>query len=284
MIMNNDLDLKAYYRFVEFVLKMDGGTLPHERYKLISLDKYPCESLEELKVKRVSNAFMYLMNNINQILNKEIIKDCYYLLTNEIISDEIVLKILEEYYKNKNENIHYLAALIHFAVLDNVLVDNVIFAFMLSNLIAVKNGGTCYIPFQYIKDKYIEAITEKSINKMIYVFASIEAKEKKVFYQTTKENIIDTIWNKREELTTKFKIDRIYLYGSYAKDKITEFSDIDLLVVFKNDVNVFEKTLIRKNVKEYLTSLFNINVDIIDFNIALTTLDIKEMDNLITII
>ena len=37
MLIENDIDLKAYYRFVEFLLKLVKYDLPHERFKNIIL-------------------------------------------------------------------------------------------------------------------------------------------------------------------------------------------------------------------------------------------------------
>ena len=139
MIVNNDMEIKLYYRFIEFTSKMLGVDLPHERFKLLVLDNFKAESKTELNVKRFAESYLYLINNTNQSLTTTIIKKAYYLLTDKMLEEEKCKKILEEFYMHFDETSHYLAALIHFKVLDNVEERKIEFAFMLSNLVMLKN-------------------------------------------------------------------------------------------------------------------------------------------------
>ena len=145
MVIDNNYKIKHYYRFIEFINKLLGKKLPHERFKLICIDNYKAESQLELEVKKMSDSYLYLLSNINQSLTTNIIKNSYYLLTEQILDEEVVEMIVRVFYQNYDEAIHYLAALIHFAVLDNVKNKKIEFAFMLSNLVMYKRKRNPFI-------------------------------------------------------------------------------------------------------------------------------------------
>ena len=44
MLINEKIHTKFYYRFIEFTSRMLGLDMPHERIKLIVLDKYKAET------------------------------------------------------------------------------------------------------------------------------------------------------------------------------------------------------------------------------------------------
>ena len=87
--------IKEYYQFVEYLSGLSNINLPHERLKQISLDSYKAESEEEIAVKKIANSYLYALSNINQVINKEILSDIYYLLTKKYLKDNQIIKILE---------------------------------------------------------------------------------------------------------------------------------------------------------------------------------------------
>jgi len=50
----------------------------------------------------------------------------------------------------------------------------------------------------------------------------------------TKTEILSTLTDNKSFIKQKFEVDKIGLFGSYAKDKQTEESDIDIYVEFKH--------------------------------------------------
>ena len=50
----------------------------------------------------------------------------------------------------------------------------------------------------------------------------------------TKNEILTTLTDNKSFIKQKFEVDKIGLFGSYAKDKQTEESDIDIYVEFKH--------------------------------------------------
>ena len=286
MLIGHNANMKHFYRVIEFVSKLVGVKLTHERFKLIALDEYKAETEAELRVKSFGNAYLYLLNNIKQSLTTKIINNAYYLLTGDALDEEISNKILETYYKYYDESLHYQVALIHLSVLENIDKNNIEFAFILSNLIMYKRGKNPLIPFESLFLEYTDAVKEKDINKLMLNFASFEATDKR-----NRENIYLSLDDILYEITliknvlkNKYNIKKLYLYGSFAKNKRVTCSDLDLLVIFEEEVFNFERMKLVEEVKVYLGEKLNIQIDLIDFTQALTLLDISEMENIITLI
>ncbi len=56
----------------------------------------------------------------------------------------------------------------------------------------------------------------------------------------TKESIIKTIKELKQNLQEKYKIKEIGIFGSIIREEEREISDIDLLVDFKEDADLFD--------------------------------------------
>ena len=50
----------------------------------------------------------------------------------------------------------------------------------------------------------------------------------------TKNDILEKLTQEKEYIQNTFEVDKIGLFGSYARDEATENSDIDIYVEFKN--------------------------------------------------
>lgn len=286
MIVNNNMEIKYFYRFIEFTSKLLGVDLPHERFKLIVLDNFKAETKEEIKVKNFAEAYLYLINNTNQSLTTTIITKAYYLLTDIMLDEEKSKKILEVYYQNYDETSHYLAALVHFAVLNNVEERSVEFAFMLSNLIMLKKQRHPFIPYVFMYEAYFKAIEDRNLNKLMFIYSEIEVGSKQKYNpkELSQEDIIAEIKLCKSVLKGKYNVKKLYLYGSYAKQKTSMTSDLDLLVIFDKDLMNFERCRNNNQLIKYLSEKFQITVDLLDFTHAMTNLDINEMENIITLI
>lgn len=73
----------------------------------------------------------------------------------------------------------------------------------------------------------------------------------------TKNNILDFLKSHKEELESKFFVTKIGLFGSYAKDTANEDSDIDIVIE-----STKKDFFLREDLKEYLESNLNKNVDV----------------------
>lgn len=286
MLVSKEIDIKCYYRFIEFTSKLIGIQLPHERFKRIAMDDYKAESKQEVKVKRLANAYLYLLNNIQQSFTKELLEHTYFLLTNKRLNKNKIQNILTEFYKNYDESSHYLVAYLHLIILEQIKIHSIEFALMISNYILLKKGRFPIIPYLNVQKNYKKIIKNKDINQMMYFIAQSEAISKPKFIQTSldKDTIVYKFKEMKEELKKKFCLSKLYLYGSYAKENITASSDLDLLVIFEKEMMPIEKGFIVDKLRKYLEKIFQVKIDLLDFSHALKNLDINEMENIITLI
>jgi len=75
-----------------------------------------------------------------------------------------------------------------------------------------------------------------------------------------KEKILEFIKSNRETLEDQFFVEKIALFGSYARNEQTEKSDIDLLVTLKkNTPDIHE---VKQDLREFFSRYFNCTVDI----------------------
>ena len=74
-----------------------------------------------------------------------------------------------------------------------------------------------------------------------------------------KEKILSTLKNLKDELKTSYKVKKIGLFGSYVKNSQTETSDIDLLVEFDEDADLFHLI----GLSRYLEEMFDTKVDVV---------------------
>jgi predicted nucleotidyltransferase len=75
-----------------------------------------------------------------------------------------------------------------------------------------------------------------------------------------REKIIEFLKSNRKTLEEQFFVEKIALFGSYARNEQTETSDIDLLVSLnKNTPNIHES---KQGLRKYIGQYFNCSVDI----------------------
>lgn len=75
----------------------------------------------------------------------------------------------------------------------------------------------------------------------------------------SKQDILEIIRQTRTELTVRFGVDRLGLFGSYVRGQERRRSDIDLLVSFQRDIDLFEFL----DLKEFLQERLHHKVDLV---------------------
>lgn len=283
--MENLKSEKNILNLIFFILKYQNFDVIQEKIKLIFMDEDKLYSTQERFIKRLCNCSNYIFNNINQPFTEELIIQAYFLLTNELLENEIVMKIIELYYKNIDVAPHSLAALLHLYILNNIEKNNIEFAFLMSNYIMLKKDRWFLMPYEYCHNDYREAIKNNDISSLIRIFYDIElVKKEKKACLLSRDEVIQKIKFIKKELVISYRIDKLYLFGSFAKGNNTEKSDLDFVVIFNESLINKEKNDMIKKVKEYLKNEFDCDVDLLDFSYALDTFDKSQMEYLITLI
>ncbi len=74
-----------------------------------------------------------------------------------------------------------------------------------------------------------------------------------------KQEIIKIIRNKKPEMESRYGVQRLGLFGSYVRERQRKKSDIDILVTFNRDIDLFDFLDLRK----YLESQLQAKVDLV---------------------
>jgi hypothetical protein len=74
-----------------------------------------------------------------------------------------------------------------------------------------------------------------------------------------KREIIKIIRNSKPEMESHYGVRRLGLFGSYVREKQSKRSDIDILVTFNRDIDLFDFL----DLHEYLESQLRLKVDLV---------------------
>jgi len=74
-----------------------------------------------------------------------------------------------------------------------------------------------------------------------------------------KQEIIKIIRNSKLEMESHYGVQRLGLFGSYVREKQSKRSDIDILVTFNRDIDLFDFL----DLREYLEGQLSIKVDLV---------------------
>ncbi len=73
------------------------------------------------------------------------------------------------------------------------------------------------------------------------------------------EDLKKILHAQKEELYRKYGVIEVGIFGSYVKDEADDASDVDILVDFNETIDL----LTFVNLKNYLSDLLNVNVDLV---------------------
>lgn len=277
---------KEFYRFIEFTMKMQETGLTHERIKQIIKDKTQALSVEEKEVRNLTDAFTYIVNNVNQTFSKETINKSYYMLNLEVMDEEKQEEILKTYYKYSDESIYLRVAKIQNKIIELKINKKIEYSLLLANLIMLKKSRGILITYPNISEIYKEALINRNEEKLMLLYSRLEtiSNSENESKEIDVEKINEYIKRNKNYILARYHVEKLYLYGSFAKNTMNKNNDVDFLVMLEEDIINIEKERIIKELIEYLTKEIGIKVDIIDFTHAMKVLEINEMENIITLI
>ncbi len=291
---NIEINNKLFYRFIEFISKLNRVDLSHETFKLICLNKYTPQTEQELRVKRFANAFRFIIDNSRSDLSLEFLDTLYFILLGRKMPNKIKKSLLEKYYLIFDEHAQLKATLMHLFIMNQKMKLKQELAFLITNYILIKQDFFPIIVYPNDVKIYKDAIKigKNNPNQLYMLIVQNEHFIRKthqhkmisVNEQKTKDEVISILKNETSILKTKYHLKKLYLYGSFAKETNIGTSDIDILVVLNDYIINYEKYEIIKKIKKYLTEVMAYRLDVMEFSHALTSLEIHEMTNIITII
>lgn len=90
--------------------------------------------------------------------------------------------------------------------------------------------------------------------------------------------LINSNKSKLNELFANHKLQRVYLFGSAVKGKLSANSDIDFLVKFKDNLEPLEKSELWWNLHDSLRDIFKREIDLVTEKSLKNPYFIKELD------
>ncbi|MDD4998107.1 MAG: nucleotidyltransferase family protein [Syntrophales bacterium] len=74
-----------------------------------------------------------------------------------------------------------------------------------------------------------------------------------------KKEVVDIIRSIKAEMESRYGVQRLGLFGSYVKERQRKKSDIDILVTFSRDIDLFDIL----DLREYLEGKLHSKVDLV---------------------
>ncbi|MCX5810372.1 MAG: nucleotidyltransferase family protein [Proteobacteria bacterium] len=74
-----------------------------------------------------------------------------------------------------------------------------------------------------------------------------------------KKEVVDIIRSIKPEMESRYGVQRLGLFGSYVRERQRRKSDIDILVTFSRDIDLFDFL----DLREYLEGRLNSKVDLV---------------------
>lgn len=185
---------KEIIKLIYYIINFYDTFITQENVQKLYYDNNSCIGKIEILIKKLCNCSNYIFNNFNQSFTKELIIQTYFLLTNELLENEIATKIIEMYYKNIDVAPHSLAALLHLYITNNITKNNIEFAFLISNYIMLKKNRWFLMPYEYCHKDYKEAIKSNDLSSLIRIFYDIElVKKEKEPCLLSRDEVIQSI-------------------------------------------------------------------------------------------
>lgn len=288
---------KRISSIVEKLLRCCGNDFRHDIYKQIVYGEIPYNTPFEEKIKNYYDAFQYLLSNRMNPLTKELLEKFFFLFNPKNIDQYVALRITSLlFYLNGNDLVDKLLAF-HVGIyqeLEGIDEDErFIISWMFLNYYLVRNGIPCIQLLRIDYKDYISARNEYLVGnkqqlKSIIIkiiqktkFQTIEFEESLRIIST--DEIIAEIKKDEEMLQKKYKIKKLFLFGSFAKGLSRIDSDIDLMALFSKEASYEEKIQHIKEINMYYENKFHRYIDVSEISTYLTDDFLKEHVRIIEI-
>lgn len=246
---------KVLVSFIEDVFNFSGYNLEHDRIKKVLYAEDSFKSIDEEKIKRVYDAYIYLVFNAKNPLTNRILNTFFYIYFGKEIDTNISLRIASKFFDFIDKPIIESATDFHICVFNEIHFineeDKLIISLIFFNYFLIKNNIPTIRMMVSDLESYLEKKKEyekgNKISLYQFFFELIDkAKiQDKSYYQNLKEltlqDIYKTLKEDEEFIKKNYSIKHLSVFGSFAKQINRIDSDIDLLVSFSLDLTSNEK-------------------------------------------
>ncbi len=262
---------KNVSKLIEKILRYYDMDFSHERFKSVIYSKDEFQTPLEEKIKNYYDAYLFLLMNHKSPFTTSLVRKFYYIIFEKELEEAVALKISSQYIFLSGEPKITKAIEMHLCVYSLLPelqeYERWIISFMFFNYILVKEN----IPCIYLMRKdlmYYEKYKndEAKLRTLLYNIVLFSKFQKKSYTnqlkKITSEDIEILFKEKQELIQETYQVEHAFVYGSFAKDTARIDSDIDLLVIFKDDISYQEKIQYKNELIKYLTKEFCRYVDI----------------------
>lgn len=222
-------------------------------------DKFTYEQYHEQsqEFKKIHNIFMEFLeldmniitiNSVLKVLEIEVEENMIGLALDSVKNIKEVMQLFELFVESYKESRFGEQTLLLFKLIMNhwlykngysLMIIYPSFTKELKNL--VEYGGDIAVMKRLVASFYIESYVRNTVVKV-----------------KTQEEIIKEINKVKDVLKLQYGINKLEIFGSYAKETQNEFSDLDLLVETKSELNEFEMNAIN----DYLSVTLELKVNV----------------------
>ena len=266
---------KKISQFIEKEFRYFGYDFNHDEYKKIVYGEKGFTTPLEERLKSYYDACMYLLSNAKSPLTRQIINKFYYLVFGEPLNELTLLSIQTKLIELSELSPIEKACEFHMYVYERLdylcLLERQIVSLMFMNYVLVKND----IPAIKLVGKEIEkyiAVRKKYFTakeEMFFFIKKIIDNSfilKRTYLENLKPITVCDIYNSinqiKDFLISKYKLEALYLYGSFSKGINRYDSDIDLLVKLSLELTYDDRIKIIEDLKHLFFEKFQRFVDI----------------------
>lgn len=267
---------KVLVSFIEDVFNFLGYNLEHDRIKKVLYAEDSFKSIDEEKIKRVYDAYIYLVFNAKNPLTNRILNTFFYIYFGKEIDTNISLRIASKFFDFIDKPIIESATDFHICVFNEIDFineeDKLIISLIFFNYFLIKNNIPTIRMMVSDLESYLEKKKEyekgNKISLYQFFFELIDkAKvQDKSYYQNLKEltlqDIYKTLKEDEEFIKKNYSIKHLSVFGSFAKQINRIDSDIDLLASFSLDLTSNEKKEIVVQFKNHYFNKFSRFIDV----------------------
>lgn len=263
--------LKKVGKLIEKILRFFELDFSHERFKAVIYAKDEFQTPFEEKMKHYFDAYYYLLSNAKSPFTASVFQRFYYLIFEHPAEENIASKITSEWIWLSGESRITKAIYLHcyvFSLLNDLNeMERWMVSFMMLNYFLVKENIPClYLNYRDLAEYAENKGNEEKVKNLLYQIILQAQTQKKSYYKQLKKITLEDIallfGEKQNFIRETYQIEHVFVYGSFAKNTARIDSDIDLLILFKEDISYPEKKHCKEELVRYLTKEFNRYVDI----------------------
>ncbi len=279
--------------FLEKLFRHAGYDFRHDLFKNVVYGEKEHNTPLEETFKNYFDAYSYLLSNGKNPFTIELLKKFFYLLNGNETDESLLVRTTTYFFKHCELPALERAIDFHLYVYNELMAmeqnNALIISLMMFNYVLVKAGIPSiqiYIraleEYEQLRDKYFMGDKEPLYKFMLEQVTKADFLDKsyvKSLTPITVKEVYDKLIKEQDVLKYHFRVQGLYVFGSIVKETQRFDSDIDLLVVLPLDVSFERRSELTTELSDYLYSVLNRKIDIIEISEYIAENTLKYITN-----